>query len=69
MSTKTEGEPGSAQAEKGIVIVDGPNAVALSLTPKAAGEMGRRMIHAAEEASTHPEAKEKAPPPVKSDDA
>lgn len=58
MSTKTESEPGKVQAENGIVIIDGPDAVALSMTPDAANAMGKRMMDAADEACTHPEAKE-----------
>jgi hypothetical protein len=56
VGTKTECEPGKVQAENGIVIIDGPDAVALSMTPDAAETMGKRMINAAEQASTHPEA-------------
>lgn len=48
MSGKTEAEPGNAQAENGIVIIDGPDAVALSMTPRAAETMGKRMIDAAQ---------------------
>lgn len=58
MSNKTETEAGSAQAENGVVIIDGPDAVALSLTPDAAAEMGKRMIDAASIAETHPEARQ-----------
>ncbi|MDB5702144.1 MAG: hypothetical protein JWL66_2343 [Sphingomonadales bacterium] len=59
MSHKTESEAGKAQAEKGVVIIDGPASVAISMTPKAAAKMGKRMIDAAGIADTHPEAKEK----------
>ena len=58
MSHKTENEAGEAQAEKGLVIIDGPNAVAISMTPKAAAKMGQRMIDAAGVADTQPEAEE-----------
>jgi hypothetical protein len=59
MSSKTENQAGEAQAENGVVIIDGPDAVALSMTPEAAAQMGQRMIDAAGEADTHPETKEK----------
>ncbi|MDB5701707.1 MAG: hypothetical protein JWL66_1906 [Sphingomonadales bacterium] len=59
MSYKTESRAGKAQAEKGIVIIDGPDSVALSMTPRAAAKMGKRMIDAAGKADLQPEAKEK----------
>ncbi len=37
-------------AEEGEVHVDGPDGVAVSLTPDAAEETGRRLLAAAEEA-------------------
>jgi hypothetical protein len=58
MGRRTENEAGEAQAEKGVVIIDGPNSIALSMTPKAAAKMGKRMIDAAGIADTHPEAEE-----------
>jgi hypothetical protein len=58
MSRKTESKSGEVQAENGTVIIDGPDALALSMTPDAADTMGKRMIDAAEQASAHPEAKE-----------
>ncbi|AYJ86162.1 hypothetical protein D3Y57_09545 [Sphingomonas paeninsulae] len=59
MSSKTENQAGKVQAESGVVIIDGPDAVALSMTPEAAAKMGKRMIDAAGEAVAHPETKEK----------
>jgi hypothetical protein len=59
VSHKTENRAGKAQAEKGVVIIDGPNSVALSMTPEAAAKMGKRMITAAGVADLQPEAKEK----------
>ena len=44
------GEPSEVLAEAGEVIVEGPNGVAVTLTPDAAEETGRRMISAASEA-------------------
>ena len=49
-SVKTHSEPSEVNAEQGQVIVEGPNAVAVTLTPDAAEETGRRMINAASEA-------------------
>jgi len=59
MSSKTQSRAGKAQAEEGMVIIDGPDAVALSMTPSAAAKMGQRMIDAAGVANTQPKAKEK----------
>lgn len=42
--------PGKASAEKGVVMLDGPDGVAISLTPDAAEETGRQLVRAAEEA-------------------
>jgi hypothetical protein len=49
-SVRTHSEPSEVNAEQGQVIVEGPNAVAVTLTPDAAEETGRRMIEAASEA-------------------
>jgi hypothetical protein len=46
-STKVETEPGVADAESGYVFLDGPDGVAVTLTPDAAEEMGHRLIAAA----------------------
>jgi hypothetical protein len=43
-------EPSEVNAEQGIVLVEGPNGVAVTLTPDAAEETGKRMIRAASEA-------------------
>ena len=44
------GDPSDVLAEQGDVLVEGPNGVAVTLTPEAAEETGRRMIRAAAEA-------------------
>ena len=44
------GDPSEVVAEQGEVIVEGPNGVAVTLTPEAAEETGRRMVRAAAEA-------------------
>jgi hypothetical protein len=45
-----ETEPGVASAECGQVMLDGPDGVAIAMTPEAARETGRRLIAAADEA-------------------
>lgn len=43
-----ETEPGVANVEQGQVILDGPDGIALAMTPAAAAETGRRLIAAAQ---------------------
>ena len=45
-------EPGVAGAEDGLVVLDGPDGVAVTMLPDAAEETGRRLIAAAAEART-----------------
>ena len=45
-----ETEPGTATPEDGIVILDGPHGVALSMHPEPAEETGHRLIEAARQA-------------------
>jgi len=42
--------PSSVTAEEGEVQVDGPDGVAMSFTPEAAEETGRRLVEAASQA-------------------
>ena len=42
--------PGEATAEDGFVLLDGPDGAALSMTPDAAEETGRRLNAAAHQA-------------------
>jgi len=42
--------PGKATTEGSVVLLDGPEGTALSLTPAAAEETGRQLIRAAEKA-------------------
>lgn len=49
-SLSAHGEPSDVSAEEGDVIVEGPNGVAVTLTPEAAEETARRMMRAASEA-------------------
>lgn len=44
-------EPGIASAEDGLVILDGPNGVAVTMTPEAAAGTGQSLISAAAVAS------------------
>lgn len=41
---------GDASAEAGVVMLDGPDGVAVAMLPDAAEETGRRLIAAAAEA-------------------
>lgn len=43
-------QSGKAYAEEGQVMLDGPDGVAISMTPDAADETGRELIRAASEA-------------------
>jgi hypothetical protein len=43
-------QAGEVSVEDGIVLVDGPGGVAISLTPSAAHTLGERLIHAAHQA-------------------
>jgi len=43
-------EAGQVSVEDGVVLVDGPDGVAISLTPAAARTFGERLIAAADEA-------------------
>jgi len=43
-------EPSEVTAEEGEVLVNGPDGVAVSLTPEAADETSQRLLYAAAEA-------------------
>jgi len=43
-------EPSEVTAEEGEVLVNGPDGVAVSLTPEAAGETSQRLLYGAAEA-------------------
>jgi hypothetical protein len=49
-TVRSHPEPSDVIAEQGLVLVEGPDGVAVTLTPDAAEETGRRMIIAASEA-------------------
>lgn len=48
---EAESAPGIATAEQGVVLLDGPDGVAIAMTPEAAEATGRSLIAAAEEAA------------------
>ena len=52
MTMKPYDRPSDVVAEEGEVLVDGPDGVAVSLTPRAAEETSRRLFDAAAEAAT-----------------
>lgn len=47
---KVYDEPSEVFAEAGVVVVDGPDGVAVTLTPRSAKETGKRLEAGAEEA-------------------
>lgn len=49
-SVTSHAEPSDVNAEQGNVIVEGPDGVAVTLTPDAAEETARRLISAASQA-------------------
>lgn len=49
-SVQPYAEPSDVTAENGKVFVEGPNGVAVTLTPDAAEETGRRLLSIAAEA-------------------
>lgn len=49
-SVTSHAEPSDVNAEQGKVIVEGPEGVAVTLTPDAAEETARRLISAASQA-------------------
>jgi hypothetical protein len=53
-SVKSYSDPSDVAIEEGQVIVEGPDGVAVTLTPDAAEETGRRMIDAASQARAQP---------------
>ena len=51
MTMKPHDRPSDVAVEEGEVLVDGPDGVAVSLTPRAAEETSRRLFDAATEAA------------------
>jgi hypothetical protein len=50
MDSKTHDEPSNVSAEQGEVVVDGPDGVAVTLTPDAAEETSQRLTDGAAQA-------------------
>ena len=50
MGCKIHDEPSKVTAEDGVVMMDGPDGVAVSLTPAAAAETSERLLEASLEA-------------------
>ena len=50
-SMKYETRPGRASAEGGLVLLDGPDGVAVAMTPEAARVTAQELIAAADEAA------------------
>lgn len=50
MDNKLHDEASNVTAEEGQVMVDGPDGVAVSMTPDAAAETSDRLLHGAAEA-------------------
>jgi len=55
-------EPSEVSAEQGQVVVDGPDGVAVSLTPEAAAETSDRLLDRAAEAAGQRFMKKSDPP-------
>lgn len=53
---RPETQPGIASAEGGLVILDGPNGVAVTMTAAAALETGNNLLEAARAAKRQAEA-------------
>lgn len=49
-TTEPSNSPGVANAENGMVVLDGPNGIALTMTADAATKTGESLIAAAEKA-------------------
>ncbi|MDB5697457.1 MAG: hypothetical protein JWN69_261 [Alphaproteobacteria bacterium] len=50
MAEKIHSEPSHVSADQGTVVVDGPDGVAVSLTPEAAVETSERLLRAGTQA-------------------
>lgn len=50
MQTKVHDEASKVTADDGIVMVDGPDGVAVSMTPRAAAETSDRLLEGSAEA-------------------
>lgn len=61
---KVYDKPSDVSAEDGTVMVDGPDGVAVSLTPEAAEETSNRLLDGATEASEQRDSGERGDEPV-----
>ena len=52
ISSGPEQIAGIASAEQGVVLLDGPNGVAIAMTPEAAEDTARSLLAAAREAQS-----------------
>lgn len=59
MDSKVHDSPSEVGAEEGVVVVDGPDGVAVSLTPEAAAETSERLLFGAAKARGQEIAEEK----------
>ena len=50
MPSKVHDEPSNVSAEDGVVMVDGPDGVAVAMTPRAASETSDRLLEGSAEA-------------------
>jgi hypothetical protein len=50
-TTKTESQGGKAVAEGGLVLLDGPDGVAVAMTPQAARDTAHELLAAADQAA------------------
>lgn len=50
MSARPYDTPSQVEAEDGVVFVDGPDGVAVTMTPDAAADTSDRLLHAAVQA-------------------
>ena len=73
MPNKVHDEASNVSAEDGVVMVDGPNGVAVALTPRAASETSDRLLEGSVEAQgqivrqTQAAEPQKDPPPSAED--
>lgn len=50
LKSEVADEPGKANAECGFVVLDGPNGIAVTMTPEAADETAANLVEAARRA-------------------
>lgn len=55
---KTQDKPGVASAENGLVMLDGPDGVAVTMTPEAAADTSKSLLAAATQAAGQDDGKQ-----------